>query len=71
FVPPRYRRRVSAGPRQEGVVTEGEAGAEGTEPPARVTVGVSGANGATAVGERSRFGGRGGGEREKATSTRS
>lgn len=32
FVPPRYRRRVSAGPRQEGVVTEGEAGAEGTEP---------------------------------------
>ncbi|WP_411094753.1 MraY family glycosyltransferase [Streptomyces sp. 021-3] len=71
FVPPRYRRRVSAGPRQEGVVTEGEAGAEGTEPPARVTVGVSGANGATAVGERSRFGGRGGGERERATSTRS
>ncbi|CAI4173929.1 MraY family glycosyltransferase [Streptomyces albidoflavus] len=71
FVPPRYRRRVSAGPRQEGVVIEGEAGAEGTEPPARVTVGVSGANGATAVGERSRFGGRGGGEREKATSTRS
>ncbi|MFU2341634.1 MraY family glycosyltransferase [Streptomyces albidoflavus] len=71
FVPPRYRRRVSAGPRQEDVVTEGEAGAEGTEPPARVTVGVSGANGATAVGERSRFGGRGGGEREKATSTRS
>ncbi|WP_186782942.1 MraY family glycosyltransferase [Streptomyces sp. CBG33] len=71
FVPPRYRRRVSAGPRQEGVVTEGEAGAEGTELPARVTVGVSGANGATAVGERSRFGGRGGGEREKATSTRS
>ncbi|TWV27140.1 MraY family glycosyltransferase [Streptomyces albidoflavus] len=71
FVPPRYRRRVSAGPRQEGVVTEGEAGAEGTEPPAKVTVGVSGANGATAVGERSRFGGRGGGEREKATSTRS
>ncbi|AMM08261.1 undecaprenyl/decaprenyl-phosphate alpha-N-acetylglucosaminyl 1-phosphate transferase [Streptomyces albidoflavus] len=71
FVPPRYRRRVSAGPRQEGVVTEGEAGAEGTEPSARVTVGVSGANGATAVGERSRFGGRGGGEREKATSTRS
>ncbi|MGY5534412.1 MraY family glycosyltransferase [Streptomyces sp. C-3] len=71
FVPPRYRRRVSAGPRQERVVTEGEAGAEGTEPPARVTVGVSGANGATAVGERSRFGGRGGGEREKATSTRS
>ncbi|MFJ3625300.1 MraY family glycosyltransferase [Streptomyces albidoflavus] len=71
FVPPRYRRRVSAGPRQEGVVTEGEAGAESTEPPARVTVGVSGANGATAVGERSRFGGRGGGEREKATSTRS
>ncbi|MGW1688372.1 MraY family glycosyltransferase [Streptomyces albidoflavus] len=71
FVPPRYRRRVSAGPRQAGVVTEGEAGAEGTEPPARVTVGVSGANGATAVGERSRFGGRGGGEREKATSTRS
>ncbi|KUL60348.1 transferase [Streptomyces albidoflavus] len=71
FVPPRYRRRVSAGPRQEGVVTEGEAGAEGTEPPARVTLGVSGANGATAVGERSRFGGRGGGEREKATSTRS
>ncbi|MCX5459823.1 MraY family glycosyltransferase [Streptomyces sp. FT1] len=71
FVPPRYRRRVSAGPRQEGVVTEGEAGAEGTEPLARVTVGVSGANGATAVGERSRFGGRGGGEREKATSTRS
>ncbi|MFE7501785.1 MraY family glycosyltransferase [Streptomyces albidoflavus] len=71
FVPPRYRRRVSAGPRQEGVVTEGEAGAEGTEPPARVTVGVSGANGATAVGERSRFGGGGGGEREKATSTRS
>ncbi|MBF4133987.1 MULTISPECIES: MraY family glycosyltransferase [Streptomyces] len=71
FVPPRYRRRVSAGPRQEGVVTEGEAGGEGTEPPARVTVGVSGANGATAVGERSRFGGRGGGEREKATSTRS
>ncbi|MCU7703157.1 MraY family glycosyltransferase [Streptomyces albidoflavus] len=71
FVPPRYRRRVAAGPRQEGVVTEGEAGAEGTEPPARVTVGVSGANGATAVGERSRFGGRGGGEREKATSTRS
>ncbi|MFF2972174.1 MraY family glycosyltransferase [Streptomyces albidoflavus] len=71
FVPPRYRRRVSAGPRQEGVVTEGEAGAEGTEPSARVTVGVSGANGATAVGERSRFGGAGGGEREKATSTRS
>ncbi|WP_342610859.1 MraY family glycosyltransferase [Streptomyces albidoflavus] len=71
FVPPRYRRRVSAGPRQEGVVTEGEGGAEGTEPSARVTVGVSGANGATAVGERSRFGGRGGGEREKATSTRS
>ncbi|MET7511273.1 MraY family glycosyltransferase [Streptomyces albidoflavus] len=71
FVPPRYRRRVSAGPRKEGVVTEGEPGAEGAEPPARVTVGVSGANGATAVGERSRFGGRGGGEREKATSTRS
>ncbi|MFE1689885.1 MraY family glycosyltransferase [Streptomyces sampsonii] len=71
FVPPRYRRRVSAGPRQEGVVTEGEPGAEGAEPPARVTVGVAGANGATAVGERSRFGGRGGGEREKATSTRS
>ncbi|MEU7374936.1 MraY family glycosyltransferase [Streptomyces albidoflavus] len=71
FVPPRYRRRVSAGPRKEGVVTEGEPGAEGAEPPTRVTVGVSGANGATAVGERSRFGGRGGGEREKATSTRS
>lgn len=71
FVPPRYRRRVTAGPREEGVVTEGEPGAEGAEPPARVTVGVSGANGATAVGERSRFGGRGGGEREKATSTRS
>ncbi|KLI97347.1 MraY family glycosyltransferase [Streptomyces albidoflavus] len=68
FVPPRYRRRVSAGPREDGVVTEGEPGAE---PPARVTVGVAGANGATAVGERSRFGGRGGGEREKATSTRS
>ncbi|MFI1309194.1 MraY family glycosyltransferase [Streptomyces albidoflavus] len=71
FVPPRYRRRVSAGPREDGVVTEGEPGAEGVEPPARVTVGVAGANGATAVGERSRFGGRGGGEREKATSTRS
>ncbi|MBL0776803.1 MULTISPECIES: MraY family glycosyltransferase [Streptomyces] len=71
FVPPRYRRRVSAGPREDGVVTEGEPGAEGAEPPARVTVGVAGANGATAVGERSRFGGRGGGEREKATSTRS
>ncbi|MEU6107618.1 MraY family glycosyltransferase [Streptomyces albidoflavus] len=71
FVPPRYRRRVTAGPREEGVVTEGEPGAEGAEPPARVTVGVAGANGATAVGERSRFGGRGGGEREKATSTRS
>ncbi|MFE1611751.1 MraY family glycosyltransferase [Streptomyces albidoflavus] len=71
FVPPRYRRRVLAGPREDGVVTEGEPGAEGAEPPARVTVGVAGANGATAVGERSRFGGRGGGEREKATSTRS
>ncbi|MFC7470863.1 MraY family glycosyltransferase [Actinomadura keratinilytica] len=71
FVPPRYRRRVSAGPREDGVVTEGEPGAEGAEPLARVTVGVAGANGATAVGERSRFGGRGGGEREKATSTRS
>ncbi|OWA16240.1 undecaprenyl-phosphate alpha-N-acetylglucosaminyl 1-phosphate transferase [Streptomyces sp. CS227] len=71
FVPPRYRRRVSAGPREDGVVTEGDPGAEGAEPPARVTVGVAGANGATAVGERSRFGGRGGGEREKATSARS
>ncbi|MEU2891273.1 Decaprenyl-phosphate N-acetylglucosaminephosphotransferase [Streptomyces sp. ADI96-15] len=70
FVPPRYRHRVSAGPREDGVRTEGEPGAEGAEPPARVTVGVAGANGATAVGERSRFGGRGGGEREKATSTR-
>ncbi|AXQ54719.1 MULTISPECIES: MraY family glycosyltransferase [Streptomyces] len=71
FVPPRYRRRVTAGPREDGVVTEGEPGAEGAEPPARVAVGVAGANGATAVGERSRFQGRGGGEREKATSTRS
>nr|WP_203604989.1 MraY family glycosyltransferase [Streptomyces sp. SID8014] len=70
FVPPRYRRRISAGPRQEGVVTEGDPGAEGTEPPARVTVGVAGANGATAVGERSRFGPRGDGGREKAGSSR-
>ncbi|GFH74547.1 undecaprenyl-phosphate alpha-N-acetylglucosaminyl 1-phosphate transferase [Streptomyces diastaticus subsp. diastaticus] len=70
FVPPRYRRRISAGPRQEGGVTEGDPGAEGTEPPARVTVGVAGANGATAVGERSRFGPRGDGGREKADSSR-
>ncbi|MEU3041541.1 MraY family glycosyltransferase [Streptomyces diastaticus] len=70
FVPPRYRRRISAGPRQEGGVTEGDPGAEGTEPPARVTVGVAGANGATAVGERSRFGPRGDGGREKAGSSR-
>ncbi|WP_436738943.1 MraY family glycosyltransferase [Streptomyces sp. BBFR102] len=71
FVPPRYRRRVPAGTREEGVVTEGDRGAEGAEPQSRVTVGVAGANGATAVGGRSRFGGRGGPEREKATSTRS
>ncbi|MFD4987889.1 MraY family glycosyltransferase [Streptomyces sp. NPDC058374] len=71
FVPPRYRRRIAAGPRQEGVVTEGDPASEGAEPPVRVAVGVAGANGATAVGERSRLGSRRGGEREKAGTTRS
>ncbi|AXL93462.1 undecaprenyl-phosphate alpha-N-acetylglucosaminyl 1-phosphate transferase [Streptomyces sp. CB09001] len=51
LVPPRYRRR-----RAESAATESESGTEAVEDEERVpvTVGVSGVNGATAVGHRTR-----------------
>ncbi|MCX5526548.1 undecaprenyl/decaprenyl-phosphate alpha-N-acetylglucosaminyl 1-phosphate transferase [Streptomyces bobili] len=59
FVPPRYRRRKVLPEAEQAVATEDTTGgvpAEGQEPEHRtpVAVGVSGANGATAVGPRSR-----------------
>ncbi|MEU0127192.1 MULTISPECIES: MraY family glycosyltransferase [unclassified Streptomyces] len=63
FVPPRYRRRRRAGHDYEDAdgTPEGQHGSEGSQmasrtperPPA--AVGVSGVNGATAIGPRSRF----------------
>ncbi|GGW47851.1 MULTISPECIES: MraY family glycosyltransferase [Streptomyces] len=59
FVPPRYRRRKVLPEAEQAVATEDTTGgvpAEGQEPEHRtpVAVGVSGVNGATAVGPRSR-----------------
>ena len=54
FVPPRYRRRRRA--RQTAGVEQPEPAVSGTdEPRVPVGVGVSGVNGATAVGSRARF----------------
>ncbi|MER5431169.1 MraY family glycosyltransferase [Streptomyces sp. NPDC002588] len=55
FVPPRYRRRRAAGLAAEAAVAlSGEAGESEPQPRTPVVVGVSGVNGATAVGPRSR-----------------
>jgi UDP-GlcNAc:undecaprenyl-phosphate GlcNAc-1-phosphate transferase len=54
FVPPRYRRSRRA--RQAAAAEQPEPAASGTEEPrVPVGVGVSGVNGATAIGARSRF----------------
>ncbi|MDX3528437.1 MraY family glycosyltransferase [Streptomyces sp. ID05-39B] len=57
FVPPRYRRRKVLPEAEQAVATEDATGgvpAEEPEPRTPVAVGVSGVNGATAVGSRSR-----------------
>jgi UDP-GlcNAc:undecaprenyl-phosphate GlcNAc-1-phosphate transferase len=53
FVPPRYRRSRRA--RQAAAAEQPEAASGAEEPRVPVGVGVSGVNGATAVGARSRF----------------
>ncbi|MEV0007869.1 MraY family glycosyltransferase [Streptomyces sp. NPDC047973] len=76
FVPPRYRRRRRRGAHEESEGSEdaspgGQPAAEDSQmvstaaDRAPVPVGVSGVNGATAIGPRSRFGGR-----DRADSTR-